>query len=221
MGLLSNEYRAPTTVQQDDTMTMKLDVSDDEGRNVKLDTHNSTMTAQDQLKREIEAEDQKRFETEQSRNTGKQGNNSKQGSVQDSLRHRAQQRSKERQNNGTAYSLQSRQRNDYNKHRYGSKDDGSIGSRGTRDCPKCHGNSYQLCEDFVDQIRKEFTDHIELLFRKKMQEFVDFIEEVIDVEDQIDVDKDHVIHAFYRKHNSLQKINENFRLLEYKRKKYI
>ena len=30
-----------------------------------------------------------------------------------------------------------------------------------------------------------------------------------------------MIHAFYREHNTLQKMNENFRLLEYKRKKYI
>ena len=54
-----------------------------------------------------------------------------------------------------------------------------------------------------------------------MQEFIDFIEEVVDVDDQIDPEKDHVIHSFYRKHNTLQKMNENFRLLEYKRKKYI
>ena len=30
-----------------------------------------------------------------------------------------------------------------------------------------------------------------------------------------------MIHAFYREHNTLQKMKENFRLLEYKRKKYI
>ena len=34
-------------------------------------------------------------------------------------------------------------------------------------------------------------------------------------------EQDNVIHAFYRKHNTLQKTNENFRLLEFKRKKYI
>lgn len=50
---------------------------------------------------------------------------------------------------------------------------------------------------------------------------MDFIEESLDVNDQIDVDKDNVIHAFYRDHNTLHKMNENFRLLEYKRKKYI
>ena len=54
-----------------------------------------------------------------------------------------------------------------------------------------------------------------------MQEFIDFIEEVVAYEDQIDTDQDNVIHAFYKEHNTLNKMNENFRLLEYKRKKYI
>ena len=60
-----------------------------------------------------------------------------------------------------------------------------------------------------------------MLFRNKMQEFIEFIEEVVDVDDQIDVEKDNVVHTFYRDHNTLNKMNENFRLLEYKRKKYI
>ena len=54
-----------------------------------------------------------------------------------------------------------------------------------------------------------------------MKEFIEFIEESLDIDDQIDPEKDNVIHAFYREHNTLQKTNENFRLLEYKRKKYL
>ena len=54
-----------------------------------------------------------------------------------------------------------------------------------------------------------------------MQEFIEFVEEVVDVDDQIDTSKDDVIHAFYREHNTLNKMHENFRLLEYKRKQYI
>ena len=54
-----------------------------------------------------------------------------------------------------------------------------------------------------------------------MQEFVEFIEEYVNVDDQVDVTQDNVIHAFYREHNTLNKMNENFRLLEYKRKKYL
>ena len=70
-------------------------------------------------------------------------------------------------------------------------------------------------------MKKELHDHIEQLFRKRMQEFIDFIEEVVAYEEQIDTDQDNVIHAFYKEHNTLNKMNENFRLLEYKRKKYI
>lgn len=54
-----------------------------------------------------------------------------------------------------------------------------------------------------------------------MKEFTDFIEEVVEVEDQTDPDNNNIIHAFYRNHNTLNKMNENFRLLEYKRKQYI
>lgn len=63
--------------------------------------------------------------------------------------------------------------------------------------------------------------YIDGLFGKRMQEFVDFIEDTLEVTDQVDVNKDHVIDAFYREHNTLNKMNENFRLLEYKRKVYL
>lgn len=90
------------------------------------------------------------------------------------------------------------------------------------DCPKCRGQTDKRpCLEWVEILREEFTVHIDGLFRKKMQEFIDFIEEYLNVEDQIDPEQDNVIHAFYRKHNTLQKTNENFRLLEYKRKKYL
>mgnify|MGYP006975444287 CR=1 FL=1 len=93
---------------------------------------------------------------------------------------------------------------------------------GRNNCPKCRGRSEQRpCLEWVEELRNEFTDYINELFRKKMQEFIEFIEETVDVDDQIDTDQDHVIHAFYREHNTLQKMNENFRLLEDKRKKYI
>ena len=76
-------------------------------------------------------------------------------------------------------------------------------------------------EEWVEILRNEFTIQIDGLFREKMKEFIEFIEEYISVEDQVDPDQDHIIHAFYREHNTLNKTNENFRLLEYKRKKYL
>jgi len=94
--------------------------------------------------------------------------------------------------------------------------------KSVNDCPKCRGETDKRpCLEWVDILREEFTSHIDGLFSRRMQEFIDFIEEYINLEDQIDPEQDNVIHAFYRKHNTLQKTNENFRLLEYKRKKYL
>ena len=54
-----------------------------------------------------------------------------------------------------------------------------------------------------------------------MKEFIDFIEDKLEVEDQVDVTKENVIDTFYKKNNTMNKMNENFRLLEFKRKMYI
>ena len=53
------------------------------------------------------------------------------------------------------------------------------------------------------------------LFVKRMREFIDFIEDSLEVTDQIDVNQPNVIDAFYKEHNTLNKMNENFRLRKY------
>jgi len=54
-------------------------------------------------------------------------------------------------------------------------------------CGKCKGLSdARPCEEYVEELRNEFTIQIDTLFRNKMKEFINFIEEVLDVEDQID-----------------------------------
>lgn len=53
-----------------------------------------------------------------------------------------------------------------------------------RDCPKCGGDSDKRpCIEWVEILEERFKDHIDLLFKKKMQEFMDFIEESLDVAD--------------------------------------
>ena len=80
-------------------------------------------------------------------------------------------------------------------------------------CVKCEGREDKRpCKEYIDILRDEFTILIENLFRKRMQEFIDFIEDTLEVTDQVDVNKDHVIDSFYREHNTLNKMNENFRL---------
>ena len=88
-------------------------------------------------------------------------------------------------------------------------------------CPKCKDVGKKPCLEQIDILRNEFTIYIDGLFRQKMKEFINFIEEYVEVKDQIDPEQDNIIHAFYREHNTLQKMSENFRLLEYKRKKYL
>lgn len=88
-------------------------------------------------------------------------------------------------------------------------------------CPQCKGKTLQRpCQEYVDILREEFKIHIESLFANKMRDFIAFIEETVTLEDQVDVEKDHIIHAFYREHNSLNKMHDNLRLMEYKRKVY-
>ena len=94
--------------------------------------------------------------------------------------------------------------------------------RRLNNCPKCKGYSKEKpCLEWAEILREEFMIYIDGLFHRKMKEFSDFIEEVVDVDDQVDPDQNNIIHAFYREHNTLHKMNENFRLLEYKRKKYV
>lgn len=89
-------------------------------------------------------------------------------------------------------------------------------------CSRCKGESFKRpCLDYVDELRDEFRTLIEKLFHKRMREFIDFIEDKLEVEDQVDVTKENVIDTFYKKNNTVNKMNENFRLLEFKRKKYL
>lgn len=63
---------------------------------------------------------------------------------------------------------------------------GSVRSISARSniCPKCQDKEEKRpCVEWVDILREEFTIKIEGLFREKMKEFTEFIEESLDVED--------------------------------------
>ena len=52
------------------------------------------------------------------------------------------------------------------------------------DCPKCRGQTDRRpCVEWVETLREEFTLYIDGLFRAKMKEFIDFVEDYIEVED--------------------------------------
>ena len=73
----------------------------------------------------------------------------------------------------------------------------------------------------LDDLRAELLDYIDEKFDVKQKEFRKFIEEDLDIEDQLNVDDDNVINAFYKNHNTVNKMYDNFRLFEYKRQKYV
>jgi len=70
-------------------------------------------------------------------------------------------------------------------------------------------------------LREELLEYIDEKFNYKIKEFRKFIEEDLDIEDQLNVDDDNVIGAFYKNHNTVNKMYDNFRLFEYKRLKYV
>ena len=56
--------------------------------------------------------------------------------------------------------------------------------RRLNNCPKCKGYSNEKpCLEWAEILRQEFVIYIDGLFHKKMREFTDFIEEVVDVDD--------------------------------------
>ena len=117
-------------------------------------------------------------------------------SMQDKARMKAQansmSRSRDRNDpmNMTSGSFASKLR-----HHEGSR----LNSPTVAECAKCQDKSNQRpCEEWVEILKAQFTDQIDMLFRKKMQEFIDFIEEYVEVKDQTDVNQDNIIHAFYR-----------------------
>ena len=68
--------------------------------------------------------------------------------------------------------------------REGSLDSARSASQAKNICPRCGKvTSMKTCQEWEELLRAELREHIESLFRKKMQEFIEFIEEVVNVED--------------------------------------
>ena len=53
------------------------------------------------------------------------------------------------------------------------------------------------------------------MFTEKQKSFIKFIEGDIDIETQVDVEGDNVLHSFYKNHNTVNKMYDNFRLCKY------
>ena len=82
------------------------------------------------------------------------------------------------------------------------------------DCEFC-GNPTRPCKKIIKILREELEQYLSQLFEKRHKEFIDFIEGDFDIEDQVDPNSENVISTFYKKHNSMNKMNDNMRLCKF------
>ena len=68
----------------------------------------------------------------------------------------------------------------------------------------------------IKALRGELEEYLNELFERRQKEFIKFIENDFDIEDQVDPHSGDVISAFYKNHNTLNKMNDNFRLCKLK-----
>lgn len=85
------------------------------------------------------------------------------------------------------------------------------------DCELCGGQGYGgPCEQAIEQLRDELRDeligHINQLFEDRQKSFIKFIEDDLDIETQVNVDGENVVSTFYKHHNTMNKMMDNFRL---------
>ena len=82
-------------------------------------------------------------------------------------------------------------------------------------CEFC-GNPQRPCKMIIKALRGELEEYLNELFERRQKEFIKFIENDFDIEDQVDPNSGDVISAFYKNHNTLNKMNDNFRLCKLK-----
>ena len=56
---------------------------------------------------------------------------------------------------------------------------------------------------------------LDTMFAKRMQEFIDFIENDLEIENQVNIESDTILTTFYKNHNTVNKMYDNFRLCKY------
>lgn len=64
-------------------------------------------------------------------------------------------------------------------------------------------------------MKEELLDYINELFHQRMKSLIKFIENDLSIEDQVNVDGDSVLDTFYKNHNTVNKMYDNFRLCKF------
>ena len=80
-------------------------------------------------------------------------------------------------------------------------------------CELCNGTTFgEPCHEAIEKLRTELLELINSLFEKRQAEFIHFIENDLEIENQINVKSDDVLKTFYKNHNTVNKMYDNFRL---------
>ena len=67
----------------------------------------------------------------------------------------------------------------------------------------------------IRALRKELIEYLDKLFETRQRNFIKFIENDLNIEEQLDPRNENVINAFYKNHNTVNKMYDNFRLCKY------
>ena len=80
-------------------------------------------------------------------------------------------------------------------------------------CKLCNGHGYGgPCHEAIMKVKEELMNYVKSLFTKKQAEFINFIENDLEVENQVNVKSENVLKTFYKNHNTVNKMYDNFRL---------
>ena len=82
-----------------------------------------------------------------------------------------------------------------------------------KQCELCNGHGYGgPCQEAIIIVKDELKSYLDSMFAKRMQEFINFIENDLEIENQVNIESDTVLATFYKNHNTVNKMYDNFRL---------
>ena len=64
-------------------------------------------------------------------------------------------------------------------------------------------------------LRKQLVDYLDELFEARQRNFIKFIENDLNIEEQLDPRNKNVLSTFYKNHNTVNKMYDNFRLCKF------
>ena len=67
----------------------------------------------------------------------------------------------------------------------------------------------------IKVLRAELKEYVDRLFAQRQKDFINFIENDLQIEEQIDPSDKNVINTFYKNHNTVNKMYDNFRLCKF------